>query len=769
MSLLVRLYHFLGSLTFTLILFSFIILVVCTGTILESTTQSHAYAAMWTYGHPLFFIVFISLFANILFSATRRWPFKKRHIPFLMTHLGLLLLLTGVWIKGGYGLQGHMSILEGSGSHQVVLPNEQMIRLTDKQGKRYEWQMTQKPFAEAQLVPTRERDRGPYLTLLNIHPHGKQKVEQWNQKGRFTPYAMKSIAANETHLGAVGDTPWLFRMEEKPPLINERIKALYAENATLSVYQDNEQPLLYVGPLQNAMQSPISISDTLLQIDLQQTPENNWHIQSTWATSEGREIGKILLPLTTANALNVLNEHEKDPNHLTLWPGTGPYIIRIERTPSVNLLVDEEKEWLVVLGPFGSLDCHPFSQETLKSVYAIEGGFGGYFLQVPLPSSQPTCSPMACHAAWLKKAALHMRNQSPESLELPERLFQQACLAAHTDFATQWVTFLDKWQRSKRWLYTPEISINAQEDPFTHLDYSKLPDGLLRAMQWSVLLSNELERAYIQGQDPSMHLKKMGWPITIHTAHAEEIFHSLQHQLFQAASALPLPPETRCKAKSEQNSIFNAAMLSTLLRQRECPWEILWEVPEDNLLDPTSPYSPLIPLHCRLRPVAQPLPPLAKKEEEAPMLSLRLVEGEKMEQIDLVYDETGHQLAWPVLEGTYLAQCIPYSINIPYHVRLRDARKIVYPHSDQPASYEAECLITDLRTGTEEEVLLSMNRVHETNDGHRFYLSSISPGHEEAVRQVRLVVSRDPLRAAFTYIGGFFVAMGILLLLFRRP
>ena len=303
MNLLLRLYLFLGSLSFTLILFSFIILVVCIGTFLESLTESHRFAEQWTYGHPLFFIVFLSLFANILFSATRRWPFQKRHIPFLITHLGLLLLLTGVWIKGAFGLQGHMNLLEGSGSHHVILPNQQRILLTNRQGITQEWH----------------------------------------------------------------------------------------------------------------------VADTL----------------------------------------------------------------------------------------FGT----------------------------------------------------------------------------------------------KARLLSPQ--------------------------------------------------------------------HTGQNQAEQA----------------------------------------------------------------------------------------------REEQIELVYEAIRQGLQLSVLQGAYLAQCIPYSTEIPYHVRLRDTRKIVYPDSDQAASYEAECLITDRLTGEEEEVRLSMNRVHETADGHRFYLSSISPSHEESVRQVRIVVNRDPLRSLLTYLGAFLVAIGILLLM----
>src|SRR5262249_46812613 len=98
-------------------------LAVIAGTLLESRTGSHLFAAQITYEHPFFQLLLSLYFVNILLSALRRWPFKIRHIPFLITHLGLLMILAGTMIKNRFGLQGQMSIWEGSASQQVLLPH----------------------------------------------------------------------------------------------------------------------------------------------------------------------------------------------------------------------------------------------------------------------------------------------------------------------------------------------------------------------------------------------------------------------------------------------------------------------------------------------------------------------------------------------------------------------------------------------------------------------------------------------------------------------
>ena len=94
-----KLYHFLGSLYFALFLILVTALFVMAGTFFEAVTQSHRFAASWTYESSFFYLLLWGFFINILISALRRWPFKLSHIPFLITHLGLLMILAGVMVK----------------------------------------------------------------------------------------------------------------------------------------------------------------------------------------------------------------------------------------------------------------------------------------------------------------------------------------------------------------------------------------------------------------------------------------------------------------------------------------------------------------------------------------------------------------------------------------------------------------------------------------------------------------------------------------------
>lgn len=174
------LFHFLGGIHFAIALILTAALTVIAGTLLESKTGSHLLAARWTYEH-LFFQLLLSLFfINILFSALRRWPFRKKHIPFLITHLGLLMIISGTIVKNRFGLQGQMSVWEGSGSRQVLLPRTYAVYL---EGKDYSSTQTQ-----ASLVALPSFKPGTYFPyhfpdvkfkIIGYAPHVKEKQEAW--------------------------------------------------------------------------------------------------------------------------------------------------------------------------------------------------------------------------------------------------------------------------------------------------------------------------------------------------------------------------------------------------------------------------------------------------------------------------------------------------------------------------------------------------------------------------------------------------------------
>ncbi|MCB1136502.1 MAG: hypothetical protein KDK78_09555, partial [Chlamydiia bacterium] len=175
MTLLRWLFYYIGSIYFAVTLIGVSALYVALGTFLESSSDSHAYAAQLSYGHPLFQLLLWGYFVNILTSALRRWPFRKSHAPFLLTHLGLLMLLGGTIFKSYYGVQGTMAVMEGSGSQSIFLPGSESLHVETRDGTQ-QFPLTKHPLRGYDAVLAAD---SPKITLLDYKPHGRESFQLW--------------------------------------------------------------------------------------------------------------------------------------------------------------------------------------------------------------------------------------------------------------------------------------------------------------------------------------------------------------------------------------------------------------------------------------------------------------------------------------------------------------------------------------------------------------------------------------------------------------
>lgn len=475
-------FGFIGGVHFAVTLIGVTALFVIAGTLIESLTESHRYAAFYTYRHPAFIALLILFFLNILLAALRRWPFKWHHIPFLLTHLGLLMIIGGTLIKQIYGIQGVMKIMEGSGSHEIALPETHALRIQ----KRDPADENKKIINDYDLFSLSHDSFFPEIgiELIGYTPHVSEELETWI-KGPF---------------GVItGLTPF----------------------QTFS-WQDSS--------------SPVPLSAKVRFFPEPDLPWNVYAIQVTDREKCEKELIKALKRNLATGSFCVV----KDLN------GIG----------------------LIAINPSGEIWKNTYDPKNLETFIVYDEGFGGYaaFASITFPGEQ-------------KKFTL--------------------------------------------------------ETPIT-LKHNKVA-------------------------------------------------------------------------------------------------------------------------------------PLKKMENNLPAALLRLKKGSLEEILSLSYDPQGLKLAWPALKGEYLLRYQSKVVKIPHHVRLRQARQINYPGSNQPYSFESDLLITDLRTGTLTESTISMNQVHETSDGYRFYLSNITPADESDVKRIQLIVNYDPVKYYLTYPGGAVLSLGICLLFWLRP
>lgn len=452
--------RWLGSLHFALFLIAATALFAITGTILEAKTSSHRYAAIFTYSNPLFMALLGGYFINILLSALSRYPYKKKHIPFLITHLGMLILLAGAFIKGKYGLQGNLRLLEGGTARTVMLPETYAVQVFTP-GQREE-------IALLRQLRLQGVSQSVQLDLVGYAPHSHIQYESWVKQGQVFINGLKPF-----------------------PIL--------PETATLSP------------------STRIRIKDEV------------------W------------------NAYAFQTEHPDTLRDSLEKSGTRPALLFAETEAATFVTVFPSK---------GETSTQVYTKERPQKLAVYDQGYGGY------------------------------------------------C-------------------------------------------------------------------AFFQGDD-----------FTLET-----------------------------------------------------------------------------PVQCRCRPqTAHP-----KIEELRPQLTVRTKSDKGTQFITLPFEPHGDGLKWPILGGSALLRFQPALQTLPYSVRLKQARQITYPHSGQPFSYEADVVFTSLKTGEQITKTLSMNHVHETWEGYRFYLANMTPLDAGAVKEVYIVVNHDPAKYLLTYPGALLMSLGILLLFWWNP
>lgn len=150
-------FKFFSSLKLAVVLLAVLIVASIAGTIWESSFDAKV-ARAYVYGAPWFNFWLLLLVANLTVSALSRWPWKKHHVAFLITHLGIITLLFGSLIGRLWGVEGTITLFKGEPPSNRLLVDQHQLRVRDTDGiiKGY-------PAEFINRQPTRQRpwDLGP--------------------------------------------------------------------------------------------------------------------------------------------------------------------------------------------------------------------------------------------------------------------------------------------------------------------------------------------------------------------------------------------------------------------------------------------------------------------------------------------------------------------------------------------------------------------------------------------------------------------------------
>ncbi len=126
-------FKFFASVKLAVVLLAVLIIASIAGTIYESSFDAKV-ARAYVYGAPWFNLWLILLGANLIVSALSRWPWRKHHVAFLITHLGIITLLTGSLIGRIWGIEGTLTLFKTEPPSNRLLVNEHQLRVYDSDG-----------------------------------------------------------------------------------------------------------------------------------------------------------------------------------------------------------------------------------------------------------------------------------------------------------------------------------------------------------------------------------------------------------------------------------------------------------------------------------------------------------------------------------------------------------------------------------------------------------------------------------------------------------
>jgi hypothetical protein len=153
--------HLLGSLNVAVFLLASIAALIAFATIMESRFDT-AVARYYIYDNPLFMLWLIVLALNLLCAAFTRWPWQRKHAGFVVTHAGIILMLTGAVIGRIWGFEAFVTLDKTKPPENRLVTKEDILTIGTSEGVR-----GQMPFDTEMRPPTEAR---PFTLPLENSP-----------------------------------------------------------------------------------------------------------------------------------------------------------------------------------------------------------------------------------------------------------------------------------------------------------------------------------------------------------------------------------------------------------------------------------------------------------------------------------------------------------------------------------------------------------------------------------------------------------------------
>ena len=200
-----KIFRFLSSLELAVFNILTLAVVLSIGTVFESkygakVASQEIYRSIWMQG------ILWLLLTNIAAVAFSRWPWKKHHVGFLITHLGLIVLLFGSFLTQRLGIDGSLALAPGESTSRIKIDENMLNVFRAVSGKSYDLLLSEpldlslrKPLKKAKEWTLPDPD-GTKLRVVEFLPKAIRSVTAIDKApGQGVPafhYALSGSRAN---------------------------------------------------------------------------------------------------------------------------------------------------------------------------------------------------------------------------------------------------------------------------------------------------------------------------------------------------------------------------------------------------------------------------------------------------------------------------------------------------------------------------------------------------------------------------------------------
>ena len=235
-----RVFRFFASIKLAVVLLAVLIIGAIAGTLYESSFDAKV-ARAYVYGAPWFNVWLLVLAANLAVSALSRWPWRKHHVAFLVTHLGIITLLAGSLIGRTWGIEGTITIFKGEPPSNRLLVDQHQLRVRDTDGvvKGYPAEFIHRPPTPQKPWDLGQLAGGARLSMVDYAPaiEGKLSPKPLKEGGAPALHFTIATAMMGQHLES-----WLLADDQQHASFNMGLATIELKRGTAPADAQGDSP-----------------------------------------------------------------------------------------------------------------------------------------------------------------------------------------------------------------------------------------------------------------------------------------------------------------------------------------------------------------------------------------------------------------------------------------------------------------------------------------------------------------------------------------------